>query len=148
MPLPEYNEHGLLPPGVHSCTLSELKARFGRFSTSSQRQELFAKLEQYVQEASSAKIVSALLVDGSFVTATEAPNDIDLVAILAEDHDFTQELRPYQRNVLSNRWVRKQFGFDLLVARINSVEYAEYVAFFAQVRNWPNRTKGLARIEL
>lgn len=148
MPIPEYNEHGLLPPGVHSCTLPELKARFGRFSTSNQRLELFAKLEQYVQEASSAKIVSALLVDGSFVTATETPNDIDLVAILAEDHDFTQALRPYQSNVLSNRWIRKQFGFDLLVARANSVEYGEYIAFFAQVRGWPDRQKGLLRVEI
>lgn len=138
MPIPEYNEHGLLPPGIHSCTLSELKERFGRFSTSSQRQELFAKLEQYVQEARSAKIVSALLVDGSFVTSTEIPNDVDLVAVLAEDHDFTQELRPYQSNVLSNRWARRQFGFDLLVARTNSSEYTEYVAFFAQVRGWPD----------
>jgi hypothetical protein len=148
MPIPEYAEHGLLPPGVHSCTLVELQKRFGRFSKSSHRLELFAKLQQYVQEAQSAKIVSALLVDGSFVTAIEVPNDIDLVAILAEDHDFTQELRPYQSNVLSNRWVRKQFGFDLLVARANSVEYAEYLAFFAQVRGWPERSKGLLRIEL
>jgi len=59
MPIPDYDEHGLLPPGVHSCTLAELKERFGRFSTSSQRLELFAKWEQYVQEAISAKIVSA-----------------------------------------------------------------------------------------
>ena len=125
MPIPDYDEHGLLPPGVHSCTLAELKERFGRFSTSSQRLELFAKLEQDVREAISAKIVSALLVDGSFVTAIDMPNDIDLVAILAEDHDFAQELRPYQNNVLSNRWVRKQFGFDLLVARTNSAEYTD-----------------------
>jgi hypothetical protein len=141
------DENGLLPPGVHFCTLAELKERFGRYSTTSQRLELLARLEQYVQEARSAKIISVLLVDGSFVTATEKPNDIDLVAVLAEDHDF-QDLRPYQSNVISNRWVRKQFGFDLLVARANSAENAEYVAFFAQVRGLPELKKGLLHVEL
>jgi len=41
MPIPALNEHGLLPAGIHDCTLDELKSRFGSFQISDRRNQLF-----------------------------------------------------------------------------------------------------------
>ena len=71
MPIPAFDEHGLLPVGVHDCTLDEIKASFGSFQGSQgsdRRPQLFAKLESFVAEARAARLVRSIIVDGSFVT--------------------------------------------------------------------------------
>jgi hypothetical protein len=148
VPIPDLDESGFLPAGVHACTVEEIGARFGRFQGTSQRPELFARLQTYLREAGDARVAKAAVVDGSFITAEERPNDVDLITILTDDYDFRAQLRPFQYNILSTRRVRMRFGFDVLVARDNSPEYAEYVAFFQQVRGRPGLQKGLLRVEL
>jgi hypothetical protein len=148
MPLPELNEEGFLPSGIYDCTLEELKQRFGSFQVSNRRPELFLRLAEYISEAKLGGLLHALIIDGSFVTAEASPNDVDMIAVLKPDHDFSAELRPYQANVLSNRHVRRRYGFDVLVAREGSEEYTEYTAFFQQVRGKPELNKGILRILL
>ena len=100
MPIPDLNTNGLLPPGRHACTVEEIAGRFGAFRGGEQRPRLMVSLMEFVAEARAAGIVRALLVDGSFVTAKPAPNDIDLVVIVPETHDFSADLRPLEYNVL------------------------------------------------
>jgi len=45
------------------------------------------------------------LLNGSFVTAENEPNDIDLVVVVSSDHDFSAEFQPSEYNVLSKRQV-------------------------------------------
>ena len=85
MPIPDLDENGFLPPGVYDCTLEEVQQRFGRARVNFQRSELFAKLKEYVKEAQSTKLVKAIILDGSFVTNKETPNDIDMIVILTEE---------------------------------------------------------------
>jgi hypothetical protein len=73
MPIPGLNDAGLLPPGVHDCTLDELRQRFGVFQTTDRRPKLFDKLQQLVQEAWATGFVAEIIVDGSFVTAKPDP---------------------------------------------------------------------------
>ena len=120
MPIPELNTHGLLPPGVHDCTVGEITERFGVFQGGEQRPRLMEKLIAFAAEARASGIVRALLVDGSFVTAKSVPNDMDLIVIVAGTHDFSADLRPLEYNVVSKRRVRQRYGFDILVARANS----------------------------
>lgn len=148
MPIPLLDVQGFLPPGVHDCREDEIKVRFGSFQVSSRRPQLFARLEAYLSEARASQIVSSVVVDGSFVTGKPDPNDIDLILELSEGHDFGADLRPDEYNVVSKLRVHRRFGFDLLVARANSVEYKRWTEFFQQVRLEPGRQKGILRVRL
>ena len=146
MPIPAFNEHGFLPVGIHDCTLAELKARFGSFSD--RRPQLYSKLEAFLSAARASRIVQSVLVDGSFVTSSLEPNDIDLILVLAAAHDFSADLLPDEYNVLSKRRVYRKYGFDLLVASAGSEPYRRYVTFFQQIRFEPARAKGILRVTL
>ena len=148
MPIPPFDHDGLLPDGVHRCTLEEIRDRFGSFLGSDHRPRLFEKLEAFLREAKASEMVVAVLVDGSFVTGKACPNDIDLIVVLSRGHDFLADLSPSAYNVLSKRRVQRRFGFDLLVAREGSVEYDRWVEFFQQVRLEPGRVKGILSLYL
>jgi hypothetical protein len=80
MAIPALDPNGVLPAGVHDCTLEEIKSRFGSFQGSDRRPQLFSRLETFLTEARGVEIVQSVLVDGSFVTAKADPNDIDLLS--------------------------------------------------------------------
>ena len=87
--------------GMHDCTPKEIKARFGTFQRSDRRPRLAAKLETFLLEAAKTGLVAAVVVDGSFVTATPEPNDIDLIIALVPGHSFTADLSSGAYDVLS-----------------------------------------------
>jgi len=146
--IPPFNESGCLPEGIYDCTIDEAAERFGGFQGSSQRPHLWDRFIEFMREADTCKLVHAVLVDGSFVTAKADPNDIDLVLVVSANHDFSADFQSSEYNVLSKRRVNRRFGLDLLVARADSEEYRRYVAFFQQVRLEPGRKKGILRIWL
>jgi hypothetical protein len=41
MPIPDFTPDGFLPPGVHDCTLDELRVRFGVFRSNDRRPRLY-----------------------------------------------------------------------------------------------------------
>jgi len=147
-------ENGVLPEGIHDCTLKECQDVFGNFTRSDRRLRLTHALATYVGDAAASGIAVAVLIDGSYVTAKLEPNDIDLILVLRADFDPAIELRPMEYNVQSKRAVKKRYGFDVLPAILGSETYEEYVRLFSQVRmDDPDLTtsqtvKGLLRIEL
>jgi hypothetical protein len=146
-------EHGVLPSGIHTCTLEECKEMFGKFSRSDRRIQLTEALHRYVGDVRSAGIALSILVDGSYVTSKPEPNDIDLILVLRPDLDLSAELQPIEYNVQSKRAVKKLYGFDVRPAIAGSQALAEYVLFFSQLRlDDPEQpsgsTKGILRIEL
>lgn len=148
MTIPAFNEFGLLPAGVHDCTLAEVEECFGRFQSSDRRCRLFERLRLLVSDARTSRLVRALIVDGSFVTAKDAPNDIDLILVLAHDHDYAAVLRPFEYNVLSRSHLRRTYGFDVVTESDGTLELAEYVRFFSQVRGRTDLSKGMLRVTL
>jgi hypothetical protein len=76
--LPPFDVNGNLPAGIHRCTIDELRARFG--SGSEERVTEISELLQFIEAARRAG-VRRLLVNGSFVTAKPAPNDVDVVVL-------------------------------------------------------------------
>jgi hypothetical protein len=148
MPIPPQNEHGLLPPGIHDCTVDELQARFGNFKGSDRRPLLWAKFTDFLRETQSSGLIEAVLLDGSFVTAKPDPNDIDLVLVVAATHDFGADLLPHQYNVLAQQRVRRRFGLDIVVVKSGTDNLAQAVAYFEQVRQRPGLKKGLLRVAL
>lgn len=130
MPIPNLNEHGLLPLGIHDCSVEEMGTRFGSFQSTDRRPRLYRQLRAFLEEVRSTNLVTAVIVNGSFVTSKPDPGDIDLILVLPSTHDFSVALPPMAYNVLSRRRVHRRFGFDVLVARENSREYEEYVGYF------------------
>lgn len=148
MPIPALNQIGLLPPGLHDCSLEEVRARFGTFQESDRRQELFRRLTELAAACQRSGLFEALLVDGSFVTAKPAPNDIDLLLVLRPGHDFERDLPMSEYALVSRPLLRRRYAFDVIVAEANSELYHSYVTFFCQVRGLPELTKGLLRLRL
>ena len=148
MAIPQLNENGNLPEGVHTCSESEIEERFGSFQRSDVRCRIFERLADYLTELRATDAVSFVIVDGSFTTAKDEPGDIDLIVIFKSGHDFEADLPPFAYNALSKRSVRRTFGFDVLLAEEGNPEYDDYVSFFARVRGEPNQFKGMLRIDL
>lgn len=71
--IPEFDDLGRLPPGVHFASWSEIVARFGG---SAWRRTLLAGLEGALVSLKIAGC-SVVYVDGSFVTAKQMPGDFD-----------------------------------------------------------------------
>jgi hypothetical protein len=83
--LPELNEAGDLPPGIHRARLDEVTARFG--SGSGQRQDVTARLIRIYQLAAGTGKLARAVVFGSYITNKEAPNDVDVILVMADDFD-------------------------------------------------------------
>lgn len=148
MPIPDLNDNGLLPEGVHDCSFAELVERFGQFQQSDCRRRLAKRLEEFFREVGATGFAVSIIVDGSFVTEKAEPNDIDLVLVLRAGHNFSTTVRPFEYNVLSRRRVRKSYGFDMLLAEEGQPEFSEFIEFFTQVRGDPDVRKGLLRVTL
>lgn len=71
--LPDFDDHGNLPAGIHAETWDELVARYG---TSARRLSLLAGLKQALDSLRAAGCQRAY-VDGSFVTEKADPQDFD-----------------------------------------------------------------------
>ena len=148
MPIPDLNDHGFLPSGIHDCSLEDIGARFGTFQSTDRRPRLYRQLQVFVEEARSTNLLVAIIVNGSFVTNKPDPGDIDLILVLPNDYDVSADLRPVEYSILSKRRVRRRYGFDILVARENAHEYEQYVGYFQEVRGQPSVRKGILRIRL
>jgi hypothetical protein len=148
MSIPALNVDGLLPAGIFDCTLPELRTSFAAFRGSDHRVRLFARLEELVLFMRSSGLFEALIIDGSFVTAKTAPNDIDLLAVLRLGHDFERDLPVSEYALVSRALLRRRFGFDVIVAEQGSALYRTYVEFFSRVREAPDTRKGLLRLRL
>ena len=148
MPVPALNEDGFLPPGIHDCTLDEIRGRFGAFQSIDRRPRLFATLLAFVAEARASGIVVALVINGSFTTGKPDPNDIDLVVVLRRAGRFVADMPPSQYNVISKRRVRRRHGFDILLARQGTEEEDDAVGFYQQIRGRSTQRKGVLRIWL
>jgi predicted nucleotidyltransferase len=147
MPIPELNENGLLPEGVHEASMDEMREAFGRFQRSDRRPSLFAKLAQFMAEVRSAGVIAAVIVNGSFVTSKDEPSDVDMLLVLHDDHDFDADPRPFEYNLLSKRRVQRRFRFDVLIAREGSEEYRRGLNFFHGVKGEPGLRKGVVKVQ-
>jgi hypothetical protein len=81
--IPDFNEQGYLPPGIHGATLDEIAQRFG--GESELRKVQMQSLRWVVDLACRAGVLR-IIVDGSFVTDVYEPNDVDCVLLIGTDY--------------------------------------------------------------
>ncbi len=146
MTIPDLTDDGVLPAGVHECSLNDLKARFGRFNKSDRRVQLTAQLVEYFESLRQTGLVSWVAIDGSYVTSKPDPGDIDLIVVLKADHDFSSTLRPDFYNALSKKRVRNKYTFDVFVAPEDSLALSDSLEFFQKTRG--GTPKGILRVQL
>ena len=93
MPIPSFDRFGLLPDGVHSCTLEEVE---GVLAWSDKRRLLTHQLRDFISAELSPTFLALppLVLGGSYVTAEDNPADINLVLELQHlsDHEKMQGL--------------------------------------------------------
>jgi len=146
MPIPELNENGFLPEGIHEASIEEVRERFGRFQRTDRRPALFTKLSTYLAEVRASGLVVAVILDGSFVTAKGEPSDIDLILVMRPDHDDRADLRPFEYNAVAKHVVRRRYRFDVVRAREGSDEYEQAVRFFQLAKGPSGLRKGVIKV--
>lgn len=80
--IPSLNDFGFLPAGVHPATLAEVEERFG--GPSELRRVQMDSVRWMVDLALRAG-VQRIVLNGSFVTGTVEPNDVDCVLLVGSD---------------------------------------------------------------
>jgi uncharacterized protein DUF6932 len=85
--IPPFRADGYLPEGVYVCSEAEVVFRFG--SASRRRRRVVLRLRRWIELGRQIG-AQRLLVNGSFVAATEDPHDIDTVILLPQN--FSQQL--------------------------------------------------------
>jgi hypothetical protein len=80
--IPNCDDNGYLPAGIHCATMEEIAIRFGQQSELRRSQmESLRWLVDLARRAGAQRIV----VNGSFVTEKLEPNDVDCVLLIGAD---------------------------------------------------------------
>ncbi len=84
--IPEFNADGNLPEGIHSASEEDL---LNHFATSSARRKwLGERIKEILSLAKSTGKLERVFVWGSFVSAKESPNDVDMLLVMSEDFEL------------------------------------------------------------
>lgn len=139
MPLPDFNSKGDLPIGVHRASLAEVLERFG--SPTGQREACARRLSHVFDLAWRTGSVSRFIVFGSFITAKENPNDVDVILVM--DDSFHLESCPIEsRGLFDHAVAQARYGASIFWLRPQlligeSVE--EFVSFWQTKRDRTQR---------
>src|SRR4051812_49162812 len=92
--IPEFNESGFLPPGIHPATFAEIEDRFGR---SSEIRRVQMDSVRWMIDLAVRAGVARIVLNGSFVSDIMEPNDVDCVLLFPSprrgDQTAFRELR-------------------------------------------------------
>jgi hypothetical protein len=112
--LPELTAEGELPPGVHAADWQDFQARFGR--SSSRRVWLSGRLRALLDVAATNGKLRRVFIWGSFVTAKQAPKDLDILLIMDEDFEV-DDLAAAAQAVFDSVRAKLLFESDIFWAR-------------------------------
>ena len=114
--IPELDDNGNLPPGIHRATLTEIEDRFGR-STEVRRAEMESL--HWLFDLAKRAGIERLIVNGSFVTDVFEPNDVDCVVLMGPS--FPRDLHAAEELDAGLPYIHLQIvyqeRFDYLVNR-------------------------------
>jgi Family of unknown function (DUF6932) len=141
--IPQFTADGLLPQGVHPATLEELSERFGG---NERRRQLLRGLNEALRLLRAAGC-HRVYINGSFVTARERPNDIDVCWDI--DGVDADALDPVFFDFEDGRAAQKaRFGVEFFPAQVpEGVTGKTFLEFF-QVDKETGEPKGIIVLEL
>ena len=107
LPIPPLTDIGDLPLGVHPASLAEVLDRFA--VGSAQRIAVGLRLERIYAVARATGHMRRFVVFGSFITAKEEPNDVDVFFIMEDSFDPALLSREAQ-SLFDHTAAQAQFG--------------------------------------
>ncbi|MBN8227239.1 hypothetical protein JYK02_06905 [Corallococcus macrosporus] len=141
MAIPNFNEDGNLPAGIHEAEWEEVKIRFGG---SGHRRSLLRGLEKAMKLLKMAGC-TRIYIDGSFVTSKKSPRDFD--ACWEENGVDFNLLDAVFLDLRSPRASQKAlFGGELFPASAPASGSSPFLTFFQNSRE--GFPKGIITINL
>ena len=98
MSIPNFNESGDLPLGIHKATITKIAERFG--FGSGQRVATTRRLLHIYRLAKQTEHVQHFIIFGSYVTSKAKPNDVDIILVM--DDSFKRKECPAESAGLFN----------------------------------------------
>jgi len=114
VPLPEFNELGDLPLGIHSATIEEVIARFGLGTP--ERAEIAQRLLRIHNLAVQTGFLSSVLIFGSFITNELTPHDVDVILIMKNEFRIEDQIGE-QALVFDHSLMENTFGASIFWVR-------------------------------
>ncbi len=154
LPIPPFTSHGILPIGIHDCTLSEIE---GVFVYNERRRRIWDGFQRYYRRIEPVSELDLLYLDGSFVTDWEQPSDIDVVIEYPDDATFLRLIAAH-RFLKDRVFVKSSYRVDMLPCLpvlppgVNDLrEYFQYVKLEDAIRRGlsPSQArKGILRVSI
>ena len=141
--IPEFRPDGYLPEGLHAASEAEVTFRFG--ASTRRRRRLALRLRRWIELIREIR-GRRLLVDGSFVTAKEEPNDVDAVVLLPPDFEAQIE-QGVEAALELERMLLSRHPEEIFAAE-DEADWDEWVEFFSRTREADVRRKGLVEVQL
>jgi hypothetical protein len=136
--LPQFNEDGNLPEGVHQAAEADVLARFA--SSSARRKWLGGKLQVLLAAARATGELRRVFLWGSFVTAKDSPNDLDVLLVM--DTDFHSESVPSDLRVVFDHTEAKiRFNADVFWTNssLDPVAFGLWLDVYQTARDFKRR---------
>ncbi|OGG52206.1 MAG: hypothetical protein A3F84_03855 [Candidatus Handelsmanbacteria bacterium RIFCSPLOWO2_12_FULL_64_10] len=96
--------------------------------------KLCDQIRRLIEQARKSGIVERLIFGGSFITATQEPNDFDVLVIL-QSGTKASRVRPGDQRLVYGRLARQAFGGDIFPIVQGSAGLQEAAAFFSKSRS-------------
>jgi hypothetical protein len=128
MPVPDFTESGILPAGIHDCTIQEAQQLL---SSNDHRAKIWTGFQGFLNWAGQFPNLGAIYIDGSYVTDKPLPNDVDVVLDITTCVDAEQALW-VQAWSDHHVYVKQQFMVDFYTFVVG--EGNDFSAFFQYVR--------------
>ncbi len=154
MPIPELNDFGLLPVGEYVCTTEEIRFAFGDIFDKEHRQRFCDELEDLISEILPLNIAIELIINGSFTTSKERPEDIDVFLVIKDDVSTLEAARllagvlgtseDNTMGVPHNLYPNMHFFFGWK----SSLAFENITGIFRLIRGSERRRKGLLKVSL
>lgn len=140
--IPDFDENGNSPPGVHFCDWSEFKERFGY---TLERSNMILGLEEvmtFLQQAG----CRTCYVNGSFVTSEEFPRDFDMCWDQDDvDIDYLRKNAPLILNFSKSTMQKARYGGEIYPSD-QPIDDIFTIDFFQRDRRY--KKKGIIGINL
>jgi len=141
--IPDFRDDGYLPEGLHLATDAEITFRFG--TATAQRRRLALRLRRWI-ELSRSVAATRMFVNGSFVTATPQPNDVDAVVWLADD--FVDRVCEGDAAAVELETMLLTRRPEEIFAAEDRRDWDDWVEFFSRTREADSRRKGIVEVQL
>ncbi len=147
MPIPQLQDNGLLPSGVHECSFDDIALSF---AWNQHRKQLFDSFLVFVKSELRPKFPDPIFFDGSFVTDKPSPDDTDVVLDLKDAPD-ERKWRGLQFMHEHQPRIKLLYGVHFWVNLPGANDFAAFFQYVgvktARAKGiHPRQTKGILRI--